>query len=796
MKMLLKKSLRSLRSALGQYLALAAVVAGGVAVYYGANTTLAGLIASRDAVYRESRFADHYFDVLSAPRSLAITLQAVPGILEVAPRISLNVRIVRNSAAQEAGRLISCEDQPDVGINRVRVLKGRRSERNGSIEPEAMIDHQYASAHGMRPGDAIEVLAKGRHYRLKIVGIFTSPEFLHKKKSSLEFPGWGGLGIILTDLTTVQNIFGSPGEVNQFLVRMVPGGKVFETTERIANILYRYGLKGDYSLEDHPSHRYIRSQIQTLGMVVALLPPWLFIAALLMQALLLRRMIWGGRRQIGVFKALGYASRSIVLTYTIPPLIIGLLGSAVGLFCGYGLTVFLSTLLERAIDLPVEGWAINLPIMLKTVLISMATPLSAGILSSREIARIDPAAAFRIELPPVQKQTAIERILPFWKALPGSWKMSLRSISRNPGRFVSMTLGIVICLAMLLVTIRFSDSRNTMLERHFQDENRYDYLVKLSSLFPKSSVAYWARWPEVRGMECSLEIPVKLFRRDSTGIDPYARNEVLVGLEPSGKLQKVYDQNRKVLEIPNDGLILNSIAADELRLSTGDYVVVEIKEGMGAIRRSTLLVRAVSELNIGRHSIVSISQASEILGGRNLVNAVMLRGVEPDFRALEERLVRIPKISAILSQQEQYQNAAKLTEAITWFSSAMTVFALVIGGAIVYKNSLMAYFERIREIATLQVLGWTNREIAAMLLNDVILAFAVGLVIGIPVSIKTGSYYLRAISSETFLWPIVLYPGVCLISIAATGLFALAGHLLAVRRVQKLDPLAAIKSQE
>jgi putative ABC transport system permease protein len=241
---------------------------------------------------------------------------------------------------------------------------------------------------------------------------------------------------------------------------------------------------------------------------------------------------------------------------------------------------------------------------------------------------------------------------------------------------------------------------------------------------------------------------------------------------------------------------LNSIAADELKLSIGDRVIVEIKEGSGFMRRSTLLIRAISEMNIGGHSIVSIAQASQILGGQNLVNTAMLRGIEGSFPALEERLVKIPKISAILSQREQYQNAAKLTEAITWFSAAMTLFALVIGCAIAYKNSLMAYIERKREIATLRVLGWTHGEIAAMLLNDVMLSFTAGLVIGLPIAIIIGSSYLRAISTDTFLWPTVLFPGTCLMSIAATGLFALAGHLLAVRRVRHLDLLAAIKSQE
>jgi putative ABC transport system permease protein len=523
MKMLLKKSLRSLRSALGQYLALAAVVAGGVAVFYGTNTTLSGLVASRDTMYRESRFADHYFEVVTAPRSVASLLRGVSDVLDVAPRISLNVKIARNGVARDVGRLISYEDHPDTGINRVRVIEGRCFEARGSAELEAMIDRQYASAHGMHPGDRIDVFAKGRKYGFKIVGVFTSPEFLHKKKSTQEFPGWGGVGIILTDLSAAQIIFGSPGEVNQFLVNMVPGGKTQETIDRITGILQSYGMKGDYSRENLPSHRYIRSQIQTLGLAVKLLPPWLFFAALLMQALLLRRMIRGERRQIGILKALGYNSRSIILSYAIPPLIIGLLGTSSGLLCGFGLTTFLSALLSRAMDIPVEGWGINLSIMLQTFLISMATPLSAGLLSLREVAKINPAAAFRVELPPVQKKTAIEKLFPFWKSLSGSWKMALRSISRNPGRFVSMSLGMMICLQMLLVTLRFADSRTTMLERHFQQENLYDYHIKLADFVPKKSVSDWARWPEVSGMESALEVPVKLFRSDAVEGSPNSK---------------------------------------------------------------------------------------------------------------------------------------------------------------------------------------------------------------------------------------------------------------------------------
>lgn len=795
MKMLYRKSLRSLKSIIGQCVALAVVVASGGTAYYGTTATLHGLISSRDRVYQESRFADHYFDVVSAPQSIANTLRTLPGVLDVTPRINQKVKIVRNGVARDAGRLVSCEEQSGVGINMVKILEGRRFERNGSIEPEVMIDRQYAFAHGIRPGETIDIIAKGVKCRLKIVGIATGPEFLHKKKSSLEFPGWGGLGIILTDLATAQKIIGMPGEVNQFLIRNISGEENKKVSREAADILDNYGVRGNYPREDHQSHRYIKSQIQTLELAASLLPPWIFMAALIMQAILVRRMVRGERRQIGIFKALGHDFSSIILIYSIPPLIIGLIGSVAGIGCGIGLTHLMSTLLERAIDLPVAGYGFNPQIALKTVMLSMIVPLSSGILASREIAKIDPAAAFREELPPVQKRTLAEKFVSFWKNLPSSWKMSLRSISRNRGRFISLTLGMLICLGMLLVTFRFSDSRDTMLHRHFQIENRYDYAVKFGSLLPVASLEEMKSWPEIKGIESSLEIPVKLFRIDDDG-GGASRNELLMGLYPSGTFKNVYDLARRPLEIPNEGIILSRASARVLKLSAGDRIVVETREGMGAPRRITMLVRAVSGQHISGHSIVSINQAAEFLGERSLVNSAMIRSREADFSALEERLVRIPEVSSILSQKEQHINASNLTEAINWFSVVLAFFAMIIGSSIVYKNSMMSYIERKREIATLRVIGWTAQEIAAMLLNEVILAYALGIIIGIPIAVRIGSYYLRAISTETFSWPIVLYPSTCLISIGATGFFALAGHYLAVRRVRNQDLLETLKSRE
>lgn len=791
--MLLRKSLRSLRSKLGQCVALAAVVAGGIAVYYGANTAITGLIAARNASYLESNFADYYFDLKSAPAGAISSLRALPGVLEVTRRVYMNVKIVRNGAARDAGRLIGCDG--DAKINRVTVREGRRFVP-GAQEPEVMIDHQYAVAHSLRPGDSLEIIAKGRSCRLRISGIATSPEFLHKKKSSLEFPGWGGLGIIITDMKTAQGMFGSSEDVNQFLVRYSAGADRAAINKMIQGILHQYGIIHHYPQEDHQSHRYIENQVVTISIASALIPPGIFIASLLMQSILLRRMIREERRQIGILKAIGHNTRSIIVHYSIIPLIVGLLGSLAGLFGGVCLARILSTLLERAIDLPVAGWGVNSEILIKTFFIGMTAPLSAGVIAAMEIARIDPVAAFRVEIPHISHSASSRSATPLWKMLPSSWKMSLRSISRNPGRFSSLTLGIILCIGMILVTLRFSDSRSTMLYRHFVEENRYDYHVKFYGPRPEMSISDWKNWPEIIRLESSLEIPVKLFRADSADSNRNARNEIIAALQPGGTLTRLYDQNRLPMAVPLSGIVLSPAAARILNLSTGDRVIIETREALGIQKRSTLLVKGVSGQDISGHSIVSLDQGARILGERHAINSVLIRSSAENFLALEERLVAIPEIASILNQQEQYNNASQLTEAITWFSSLMAVFAFVIGASIVYKNSMMSYIERKREIATLLTLGWNRREIGIMLLDEVILAFVLGVIIAVPLAVKIGTLYLKAISSEQFSWPTVLYTSTGLTAIIATALFAFAGHYLAVRRVKNLNLLETVTSRE
>lgn len=453
-------------------------------------------------------------------------------------------------------------------------------------------------------------------------------------------------------------------------------------------------------------------------------------------------------------------------------------------------------ILGRVLELPSAGGVLNWKILAVSAMVSICSGLSAGFLASWEVVRIHPAEAFRPILASKQFVTFRGRWGWLWAKMNSPWKMSTRSILRNRSRFVSISLGIALTTAMLLVTLSFTDSRDSLLQRHFVMENPYDFAVGFDRCVKMESIGYWHKWPEIRTIEPILEIPVAISRIGVTGVNRESKDDMIVGLEPSSTLRKVFDDEYRQLSIPPEGIIVSWPVARKLALDVGDQVLVETKPGFGPVRNISLMVRGIGKQNAGGNSIVSLAQANRIAGESNTINSVMIKSLPGYFKRLEERFADVPAVAFVRSQEKQLRNAVRLLEASTYLSLIMMLFSLIIGVAVIYSNTLMLLNERRRELASLRVIGWSDTAVAAMLRNEIALALAVGIIIGVPVAKCAGSLYLRAISTEMFIWPEVIYPSTLVLSVTATIMFTVFGHLLAVRRLRHLDLVDALKNRE
>ncbi len=789
------KLLRTIRTTLGQFLALVLIVVGGVSAYYGMNTAVTKLVEAQQSYYRETRFADYYFYVERAPAGIVTQIQDIPDVLVASGRIQKDIKVVRAEGVYDTGRLTSYDPQSE--INRLFLTSGRYFDANSSAANiEVLVDNQYAQAWHLNCGDSLDVIIDGRKLSLKIVGMAGNPEFMLKIKNPLEFPDLNSMVIILMPEQQIRQIMGMPGEINQVLVKMSPSANETEIKASITKLLQPYGLTASYPRRDQASYKYVQSQVDTLVLAAKLMPPGFFVVAMMMQFVLLRRLIKSQRLQIGVMKALGYENYAIRIMFTEYSLAITTVGIVLGYLAGSTLAGTIAGLFGQLLGLPISYGGTNWPVLLNVIFITTAVGLASGILASWEIIRINPAEAFHAEIPAANKKAIIEQWSYLWENTNSSWKMSLRSMSRNRARFVATIMGIAVTAGLIVVSISFTDSRDYLLTRYFSQENTYDCIARFEQPVKNSSLYSWAGWNEIKAIEPALELAVVIKRPDNQGLSGKQKDETLVGMNSNQDLRAVFDEEGQRFHIPPEGILISSQVAKSLGLKVGDQVIVETKPGLGPIRSVSLLVRGINLQNIGATSLVSLEQANRILGAEGLINAAMIISSNPDLKKLEKRLIEVPGVDSVMRGDKQKINAIRLMNGMNYFTVSMIIFSIFMGAAIVYNNSIMAFNERRRELASLKVIGWSNQDIASLLFNEILLATLLGVIIGLPTGKYIGGLYLQAISSETFNWPVVVYPSTYIISLLVTAGFALAGHMLALRRVKELDVVEVLKDRD
>ena len=177
MRALDRKLLRDLWHIRGQAVAIAAVMASGVAIYVMATGTLGSLVATRDAFYERYRFADVFVRLERAPELLASRLAAVDGVKRVETRIVKDVTLdVPGLDEPATARLMSLPERGAPVLDVPAIARGRMPEPDRV--DEALVNVAFAEANGLSPGDRLTALINGRKRSVRIVGTARSPEYV------------------------------------------------------------------------------------------------------------------------------------------------------------------------------------------------------------------------------------------------------------------------------------------------------------------------------------------------------------------------------------------------------------------------------------------------------------------------------------------------------------------------------------------------------------------------------------------------------------------------------------------
>ena len=780
-----RKVLRDLRRLWAQVLAIALVLAAGVATLILGNGAYSSLHETRARYYEENRFADAFADVTRAPRALLAEIEEIEGVLDAEARI-VKLGLLDIEGMKEPGSALFVSLPGNgAGLNQLYLRLGRLPDPHSANE--VVVADGFAKAHGLDPGDTLPVLMNGQRRELQITGVALSPEFIYALGPGQMMPDPRRFGIVWAPRASLEASYDLEGAFSNIVLKLAPGANPERVIETLDRLTAPYGGVGASPRKDQISHAFLDAELKQLSAMVKVLPPIFLLVAAMLVNMTLSRLITLEREQIGLLKAIGYPSRAVAQHYVEFVFLIAVVGILIGIVVGIWLGTGLAEMYARFFSFPYLVFIRDPQVFGLAAIITLASAVGGAVNAVLTVVRMPPAVAMAPPAPASYRQRMgwVRRLVP----LRQTGVMVARHLFRWPFRTASSVLGVAMAVAILVASLWSFGSINYMIDITFFRSERHDAQVVFGTPEPHRAVFAVRQMPGVMIAEPFRSVSARISHRN------LSKKLAVVGHPAGAQLSQVLDAKLNPMAQPDSGLILSEALADALGVRPGDLVTVEVLEGA----RPTLIlpVSAISLGYVGLGATMEIEMLNRLVGEGALVSGLNLMIDESQDAAFYAAAKAAPKtemitVTALMLNRFKETLAENITVMITVYVTLATIIAV----GVVYNFSRIALSEQGRELASLRVLGFTNREVSGVLFGElaavVLLAQPLGWLIGYGISM----IMVAAFSSDLYRVPFVMgrevFATASLIVLAAT-----VASAIAIRgRINNLDMIEVLKTRE
>ena len=520
--------------------------------------------------------------------------------------------------------------------------------------------------------------------------------------------------------------------------------------------------------------------------IAVVFPVFFVLVAALVCITTMTRMVNEERTQIGTLKAMGYSAPVIMAKYLLYAGLSALLGCLLGFFLG-------------ATGLPYLVWyAYNIiyqyedllfhfsPFMLAAcLLVSVAGSLFVTWLACRTALAEKPAELIRPKAPAVGKRVLLERIGPLWRRLPFLSKVSIRNAFRYPSRVFMMLLGIGGCTALMVAGFGAKDSLAGVGGFQYDEISLYDVVVTLDpSKAGQDPGALWDGWAEHAAAAHREEI--RLLNRDGVGKDTEL---ILAEAGDITPLLSLHTKSREALPWPGKGeAVITAKLSDTLGLRAGDTAVLRLSSG----REQSVTISGVCEYYVG-HAVFASPEGFRDTS-RNYALIRVKEGEDPGLRAARLRSeVGVNYVSLTQTERETLENSMAsvdlLVLMLVFCSGALAFITL-------YNLTNINIMERVREVATVKVLGFTPRETAEYILNENLMLSFFGALFGLGLGKLLHRFVMLSIKLDYMTYDVRIAALSYALSFVITVVFALLTNLFMRGKLEKVNMAESLKSVE
>ncbi len=782
-----RKLLRDLRRLKGQAAAVTVVMACGLAMLIMARSLIASLDGTRAEYYQTNRFAEIFASLKRAPNYLASRVATIPGVASVQTDIAVQVTLDLPSLDEPASGLVrSLPDYAEPELNRLFLRRGRWLAPGA--RGEVLVGEAFADANKLQPGDTLAMLLNGRRQEFRIAGIVLSPEYIFESRPGAALPDNRTYGIFWMPYKEVATAWDLYGAFNHVSLTLEPGAQAAPVIAELDALLKPYGGRGAYSRKDHASHIRVTDEIRVLAILSIGFPAVFLSVAAFMTNSVLTRLLALQREQIAILKAFGFTNRQIVVHYLKFAAVIVVGGTVLGALGGIALGEKLVRMYTLFFRFPSLEFRLDQPAVAIALSVGLFAVIAGVFSAVRRAAKLPPAEAMRPEPPASYRPSLLER------AGIGQWfstssRIAVRNLERRPIQALFTIAGLALATALLILPNTFKAGIADVLDFQWDVVQRQDINLGLAEPSSARTMHEFERLPGVIDAEPTRMAAVRIH------FNGRSRQIALRSLEIGGRHNRAVDIRGKEIPPPAEGLIISAKLAEVLDARPGDELIVEALEGKRPIRPVKLVALAEDFTGIAaymeRRAVNRFLEEGDVITGATLTLDAAQRA--EFLRALKG----IPRVSAVAIKESMRQAFRETTaQSMGLIQTIYLTFAVIVAFGVIYNNARISLAERARELATLRVIGLTQREVGAIIVIELAILAAAALPLGLLMGTGLATGIIQSVNTETVRLPLVFtsytYTFAILVVIIASSFSA----FVVLRKLKQLDLIGALKAPE
>lgn len=527
-------------------------------------------------------------------------------------------------------------------------------------------------------------------------------------------------------------------------------------------------------------------------------PVIFFIVAALISLTSMTRMVEEQRTQIGTLKALGYNKLQITSKYVLYASLACIIGSILGMSVGF---VLLPKIVWKMYSMMYQigdiQTSFNFEIGSLGFILIVISILGATIYAVIKELIQTPATLMRPKSPKMGKRVFLEKVTFIWKRLSFSRKVTVRNIFRYKKRFLMTIIGIMGCTALIVTGFGIRDSIRAIMPDQYEKVFNYDLQINLKADLDKKQ-----KQDFINSLtnDDKIEKLSETYMSSISAINENVEENVQI-IVPNNNtdfntlinLTDVKSKNN--LSLPEDGVLLTDKAAQLLGVEAGDNITLKDTDE----NETNVKVTNVVENYVYHYIYMSKSMYENLYGKSFDSNVILTKDFNLDNETEDnfvKDLMNMPEVASVTRISTAMNMMNDTMKSLNYVVVILIVSAGLLAFVVLYNLSNVNISERIRELATIKVLGFYDKEVYLYITRETIILTAIGLVLGLVAGYFLDFFILETCEINMLRFRKFVAPLSFVFAALITILFTIIVNIVTYFALKKINMIESLKSVE